>query len=157
MIDDCQLKRGLKETKVEDLSGFWDMIYFQIIQLHNKFEALLTLKSNNWVETQTEPKLIKQTKKKIVSKSQTSVKPLVKSSVRAQIESLRNKKVLESEDQNESIGEKENLKIKCSIDSGKGNDSSKMIASNKKLLEIQESNEMRSVLKRTPLLNAIKK
>jgi disks large-associated protein 5 len=152
LIDDCELKRGLKETKVEDLSGFWDMIYFQIIELHNKFDALLTLKSNNWVETQTEPKLIKQIKKKMVSKSETSVKPLVKSSLRAQIQSLKNKKVVQSKDQNESIGEKENFKIKCSIDSAKGNDSSKMIASNKKLLEIQESNEMRSVLKRTPLL-----
>jgi hypothetical protein len=76
----------------------------------------------------------------------------VKSSLRAQIQSLKNKKVVQSKDQNESIGEKENFKTKCSIDSGKGNDSSKMIASNKKLLEIQESNEMRSVLKRTPLL-----
>ena len=67
LIEDCELKRGLKETKVEDLQGFWDMIYYQIIELHNKFDALTTLKSNNWVEVEVNPKPIKPMKKRIES------------------------------------------------------------------------------------------
>ena len=30
LVDNCEFKRGEKETTVTDLQGFWDMIYFQV-------------------------------------------------------------------------------------------------------------------------------
>lgn len=169
LIDDCEFKRGHKETKVEDLQGFWDMLCFQIIELHNKFDALNHLMANNWVqiEPKVEPKVVKQTNKKMSSKcrsingkedKQISVKPLIRSSIREQIQSMT-KKVEEFVDKDESFGEKENLKSKSWTQSAKANNSPKKSGLNKKLHERQhESSDMRTVLKRTPLsLNAIKK
>ena len=33
LVDDCEFKRGEKETTFTDLQGFWDMIYFQVGEL----------------------------------------------------------------------------------------------------------------------------
>ena len=52
LIDDCELKRGEKETKLDDLQGFWDMIYFQVEDVDKKFISLDKVKSNNWVEVE---------------------------------------------------------------------------------------------------------
>lgn len=30
LVDNCEFKRGEKETTCTDLDGFWDMIYFQV-------------------------------------------------------------------------------------------------------------------------------
>ena len=30
LVDDCEFKRGEKETTCTDLQGFWDMIYYQV-------------------------------------------------------------------------------------------------------------------------------
>lgn len=51
LIDDCELKRGDKEIKEEDLAGFWDMIYYQVEDLKNKYAALEELERNNWDST----------------------------------------------------------------------------------------------------------
>lgn len=52
LVDDCELKRGEKETKLDDLQGFWDMIYFQVEDVDKKFISLDKVKSNNWVEVE---------------------------------------------------------------------------------------------------------
>ena len=31
LIDNCELARGEKKTTPMDLRGFWDMIYFQVV------------------------------------------------------------------------------------------------------------------------------
>ena len=49
LIDDCVLKRGEKEIKVEDLAGFWDMIYYQVEDLKTKYDQLEAMERNNWV------------------------------------------------------------------------------------------------------------
>ena len=30
LVDNCEFKRGEKETTCTDLMGFWEMIYFQV-------------------------------------------------------------------------------------------------------------------------------
>ena len=32
LIEDCELKRGEKEVTCQDLQGFWDIIYFQVMK-----------------------------------------------------------------------------------------------------------------------------
>jgi len=49
LIDDCEFKRGQRETKIEDLLGFWEMIYYQIEDVKNKFNELDKLKANGWL------------------------------------------------------------------------------------------------------------
>jgi len=60
LIDDCELKRGEKETKLDDLQGFWDMIYFQVEDVYKKFISLDKVKSNNWVEVENVSAIVKK-------------------------------------------------------------------------------------------------
>ncbi|KAL5474401.1 hypothetical protein EMCRGX_G026343 [Ephydatia muelleri] len=39
---------GEQPTKVEDLQGFWDMVYFQVEDILKKFQGLEDLEKNNW-------------------------------------------------------------------------------------------------------------
>ena len=40
LIDDCQHQTGQLPTRLSDLSGFWDMISFQIEDVQAKFKSL---------------------------------------------------------------------------------------------------------------------
>lgn len=33
LVDNCEFKLGEKETTFTDLQGFWDMIYFQVLNI----------------------------------------------------------------------------------------------------------------------------
>ena len=162
LIDDCELKRGAKETKVEDLQGFWDMVYFQVLDLNQGFEHLNQLKDNQWREPEVQPKEVKPviTKKavKVVPKVAKS-KPSIQSRIREQIQNMKNKKSETIEVKNESFGEKENKKIENIADSDiKWEPISKTVESKAKSIDNKsESLSTRNVLKRTPLLNSIKK
>ena len=161
LIDDCDLKRGPKETKVEDLQGFWDMIYYQVLDLHNGFEELNKLKDNEWRELEPQPKEVKTVISKKSVRSVRSVvpkqdksRPPVKSRIREQIQNLKNKKSEPTEVKNESFGEKENKKIENNVESDlKWDQISKTtelkVKTNDKFCE---SVPTRNVLKRTPLL-----
>lgn len=59
LIDDCVQKRGEKEIKVEDLAGFWDMIYYQVEDLKQKYTDLAELEDNNWIPVIEEKKPVK--------------------------------------------------------------------------------------------------
>ncbi|XP_072842957.2 disks large-associated protein 5 isoform X1 [Pogona vitticeps] len=48
LVDNCEFKRGEKETTCTDLDGFWDMVNFQIEDVNKKFENLKTLQVNGW-------------------------------------------------------------------------------------------------------------
>ncbi|NWW03921.1 DLGP5 protein, partial [Oreocharis arfaki] len=48
LVDNCEFKRGEKETTCTDLDGFWDMINFQIEDVNKKFDNLKKLQGNEW-------------------------------------------------------------------------------------------------------------
>merc|ERR1719232_981535 len=43
LVDNCEFKRGEKETTCTDLMGFWEMIYFQVEDVEKKFGKLLEI------------------------------------------------------------------------------------------------------------------
>lgn len=57
LIDDCEMKRGEKEIKIEDLAGFWDMIYYQVEDLRVKYDQLAKLEANGWRQIE-EPEVV---------------------------------------------------------------------------------------------------
>ncbi|KAG8449427.1 hypothetical protein GDO86_016178 [Hymenochirus boettgeri] len=63
LVDNCEFKRGEKETTCTDLEGFWDMIYFQIEDVGKKFVNLNKLEENSWQQNTVQTKKI--LKKKI--------------------------------------------------------------------------------------------
>ncbi|XP_009953818.1 PREDICTED: disks large-associated protein 5 [Leptosomus discolor] len=48
LVDNCEFKRGEKETTCMDLDGFWDMVHFQIEDVNKKFDNLKKLQDNEW-------------------------------------------------------------------------------------------------------------
>ncbi|NWS39898.1 DLGP5 protein, partial [Probosciger aterrimus] len=48
LVDNCEFKRGEKETTCTDLDGFWDMVNFQIRDVNKKFDNLKKLQDNEW-------------------------------------------------------------------------------------------------------------
>ncbi|NWS59810.1 DLGP5 protein, partial [Chunga burmeisteri] len=48
LVDNCEFKRGEKETTCTDLDGFWDMVDFQIKDVNKKFDNLKKLQDNEW-------------------------------------------------------------------------------------------------------------
>eukprot|EP00092_Neocalanus_flemingeri_P017004 GFUD01018391.1.p1 GENE.GFUD01018391.1~~GFUD01018391.1.p1 ORF type:complete len:1165 (+),score=384.52 GFUD01018391.1:49-3543(+) len=66
LVDNCEFKRGEKETTCTDLMGFWEMIYFQVEDVEKKFEKLREIESNNWTEVVVKPVFAK---KKMVKKA----------------------------------------------------------------------------------------
>ncbi|XP_054164467.1 disks large-associated protein 5-like [Oppia nitens] len=156
LIDDCEMKRGVKETKVEDLQGFWEMIYFQILDLHQSFERLNQLKDNKWTELEVKPKDVPKAapnKRVIKVLPKHTSKPIVRSKIREQIQNMRNKSSEQLINKNESFGEKENQKI----------DTSNKTLEVKKLETIVDKQSDNSItcvkntIKRTPLKMTIKK
>merc|ERR1719300_2112780 len=67
LVDNCEFKRGEKETTCMDLMGFWEMIYFQVEDVDKKFDKLKEIESNKWKEVQ--PKPVQPVKKKVVKKA----------------------------------------------------------------------------------------
>ncbi|XP_066919150.1 disks large-associated protein 5-like [Clytia hemisphaerica] len=67
----CQKdKSAEKAAHASDLDGFWEMIYYQVEDVHKRFENLDALEKNGWVNEEEEK--AKKTVKKIVKKT---VKP----------------------------------------------------------------------------------
>ncbi|XP_056401450.1 disks large-associated protein 5 [Hyla sarda] len=58
LVDNCEFKRGEKETTCTDLDGFWDMIYFQIEDVIKKFANLAKLEENSWQQNTVQPKKV---------------------------------------------------------------------------------------------------
>ncbi|XP_077358114.1 disks large-associated protein 5-like isoform X1 [Festucalex cinctus] len=55
LVDDCHLRRGEKITTFSDLQGFWDMVYFQVKDVHRKFDSLKEAEARGWVEEHKPP------------------------------------------------------------------------------------------------------
>lgn len=48
LVDNCEYKRGEKETTCTDLDGFWDMVSFQVDDVTQKFNNLMKLEESAW-------------------------------------------------------------------------------------------------------------
>ena len=69
LVDNCEFKRGEKETTTTDLMGFWEMIYFQVSDVDKKFRKLEEIEKNDWKEVIPKPTFVK---KKAIKKSATA-------------------------------------------------------------------------------------
>ena len=48
LVDNCQFGRGEKKTTTEDLRGFWEMIYLQVLDVDKKFTELVKVEARGW-------------------------------------------------------------------------------------------------------------
>jgi hypothetical protein len=55
LISDCENQSGEKEIRLDDLQGFWEMIYFQVEDVLASFAALEAIRKNDWKEEEVEP------------------------------------------------------------------------------------------------------
>ncbi|XP_056433727.1 disks large-associated protein 5 [Gadus chalcogrammus] len=69
LVDDCELGRGERITSCMDLEGFWEMVYYQVVDVEKKFAALKEAEANNWVE---ELKPAAPRPKKVIKKPPTA-------------------------------------------------------------------------------------
>ncbi|XP_030196395.1 disks large-associated protein 5 [Gadus morhua] len=69
LVDDCELGRGERITSCMDLEGFWEMVYYQVVDVEKKFAALKEAEANNWVE---ELKPAAPLPKKVIKKPPTA-------------------------------------------------------------------------------------
>ncbi|XP_034414051.1 disks large-associated protein 5 [Cyclopterus lumpus] len=74
LVDDCELGRGEKITTCTDLQGFWDMVYYQVEDVHKKFGALKEAESRGWVE-EHKPQLPPRQRKVVKKPSAAPAKP----------------------------------------------------------------------------------
>ncbi|XP_004682150.1 PREDICTED: disks large-associated protein 5 [Condylura cristata] len=65
LVDNCEYKRGEKETTCTDLDGFWDMVSFQVEDVNQKFSNLAKLEESGWQNTDNTSKNV--FRKKVVS------------------------------------------------------------------------------------------
>ncbi|KAM4854088.1 disks large-associated protein 5 isoform 2-T2 [Thomomys bottae] len=66
LVNDCEYKRGEKETTCRDLDGFWDMVTFQVEDVNQKLNNLAKLEESGWQNNNSNPSR-KVIRKKIVS------------------------------------------------------------------------------------------
>ena len=91
LVDNCELRRGEKETTCQDLLGFWEMIYFQVTDVDSKFTKLAETEKNNWQEVEPKPvqaSKARPSKKKVMK----VVKPGASSGLKAMIAAKRKEK-----------------------------------------------------------------
>ncbi|XP_014663852.1 PREDICTED: guanylate kinase-associated protein mars-like isoform X2 [Priapulus caudatus] len=63
LLHNCEFGLGEKETTCGDLQGFWDMIYFQVEDVNEKFSNLEQLHAKGWKSETPKPKLLPKKKK----------------------------------------------------------------------------------------------
>ncbi|NXX96712.1 DLGP5 protein, partial [Centropus bengalensis] len=73
LVNNCEFKRGEKETTCTDLDGFWDMVNFQVEDVDKKFDNLKKLQDNDWQPLDVPSKPI--VKKKAVRTGTSEPKP----------------------------------------------------------------------------------
>uniref|UniRef100_A0A8C3WHK5 DLG associated protein 5 n=1 Tax=Catagonus wagneri TaxID=51154 RepID=A0A8C3WHK5_9CETA len=73
LVDNCEYKRGEKETTCTDLDGFWDMVSFQIEDVNQKFNNLTKLEESGWQNNNNTSK--KVVRKKVVLGTASKPKP----------------------------------------------------------------------------------
>lgn len=48
LIEQHEKKTSEKEIRLEDLAGFWDMIFIQVEEIRGKFEQIYQMEKNGW-------------------------------------------------------------------------------------------------------------
>ena len=98
LVDNCELNRGEKKTTTMDLRGFWEMIYFQVEDVNQKFEALEKQKQSNWIQVEKRdnlktatPIMVTTTIRKRSGQRHTASKATASSGLKALIAAKRKK------------------------------------------------------------------
>jgi len=92
LIDNCEFKQGEKETTRMDLKGFWEMIYFQVEDIDNKFARMEQIETNKWIELIVEQPVVKQNKSERGTKRRpVRIKSEASAGLKALIAAKRNK------------------------------------------------------------------
>ena len=98
LVDNCEFDRGEKKTTTMDLRGFWEMIYYQVEDVNQKFEALEKQRQSNWIQEEeldnlksSTPTHAATTSRKRSSKSQVTTKATASSGLKALIAAKRKK------------------------------------------------------------------
>ncbi|XP_032877953.1 disks large-associated protein 5-like [Amblyraja radiata] len=60
LVDNCEFKTSEKEVTSADLEGFWDMVYFQVESVNNKFQRLKKIQENNWEEPSLPKRVVQE-------------------------------------------------------------------------------------------------
>ncbi|KAK9508485.1 hypothetical protein O3M35_006031 [Rhynocoris fuscipes] len=112
LIDDFALQSNNSDVPqrivADDLYGFWELIYIQVQQLHNKYEKLEKLMQNNWQEEKSKPSS-KNKHNNINAKRTRTKKPMKKTieSGKSRFKDFLNKKKEENKQiENKSSSEK---------------------------------------------------
>eukprot|EP00794_Sanderia_malayensis_P004580 gene4579-5182_t len=87
LVDVHQSKVAVKDVTATDLQGFWDMIFFQIEDVHKKFEDLEEQRERGWEEEKSVRKMTE--KKKQPAETQDKPKAVKKESVNLRKEAMR--------------------------------------------------------------------
>ncbi|XP_077120581.1 disks large-associated protein 5 isoform X2 [Ranitomeya variabilis] len=91
LVDNCEFKRGEKETTCTDLDGFWDMIYFQIEDVNKKFVNLGKLEENAWQQNTVQTQAKKAVRKKMcpAAPGKSNQEDIGKAAARSRLAAIR--------------------------------------------------------------------
>nr|CAD7423257.1 unnamed protein product [Timema monikensis] len=79
LMDMCETGQGRRVT-LEDLQGFWEMVYMQVVDVNHRFSQLELLRANSWHQESSVKKMTRQRaqNKKGVNKTKGNVKSSIK-------------------------------------------------------------------------------
>ncbi|NXY34341.1 DLGP5 protein, partial [Pomatorhinus ruficollis] len=89
LVDNCEFKRGEKETTCTDLDGFWDMINFQIEDVNRKFDNVKKLQDNEWQPLDVPSKAVVKKKAVPSGVSKPKVEAAARSAARTRLASVK--------------------------------------------------------------------
>ncbi|NXR67893.1 DLGP5 protein, partial [Rhadina sibilatrix] len=89
LVDNCEFKRGEKETTCTDLDGFWDMINFQIEDVNKKFDNLKKLQDNEWQPLDVPSKAVVKKKAILSGVPKGKVEAAARTAARSRLASVK--------------------------------------------------------------------
>ncbi|NXP39269.1 DLGP5 protein, partial [Leiothrix lutea] len=89
LVDNCEFKRGEKETTCTDLDGFWDMINFQIEDVNKKFDNVKKLQDNEWQPLDVPSKAVVKKKAAPGGVSKAKVEAAARTAARTRLASVK--------------------------------------------------------------------
>ncbi|NWY45755.1 DLGP5 protein, partial [Sylvia atricapilla] len=89
LVDNCEFKRGEKETTCTDLDGFWDMINFQIEDVNKKIDNVKKLQDNDWQPLDVSSKAVVKKKAVPSGVSKPKVEAAARTAARARLASVK--------------------------------------------------------------------
>ncbi|XP_016154303.1 PREDICTED: disks large-associated protein 5 isoform X2 [Ficedula albicollis] len=89
LVDNCEFKRGEKETTCTDLDGFWDMVNFQIEDVNKKFDNLKKLQDNEWQPLDVPSKVVVKKKAVPSGVARPKVEAAARTAARSRLASVK--------------------------------------------------------------------